>query len=454
MSSSPRATPSGSKRRATRSPRPRRSASLAVASDVATAAGVDAIVTAAEKEFGGADILINNAGSGSNETIMEAPDEKWQAYWDLHVMAAVRLTRGLVPSMRRRGGGVILNNASICAVAAALVRADLQRHQGGAGDALQDDGDGIHQGQYPGQRHQPRLRADAGLDQDRQAADRRLAAATGRAISTISPRRTRRSPASPRPRRSPTSSSSYARRGRAIRSDRPISSMAGCSRPSRTGGSGIGLVQAADPVRPLVMQAMKPSRRYPSSTDVARLAGVSQSAVSRAFSEGKSISEETRQKVFEAAKKLDYSPNFIPRILLNHRSHLVAVVSAAPAIPSTQTPSKPSPRRCRTTATRCSSSISTAIIRSTGRYRSWRAIASMPLSARCRSCRRRRRGPSPRSRYRPSPSTRRSRTAGSPRYARTTSAAPAPSPTCSSRAAHDPSPSLPARKAALPATNA
>ena len=71
---------------------------------------------------------------------------------------------------------------------------------------------------------------------------------------------------------------------------------------------------------------MKSTRRYPSSTDVARLAGVSQSAVSRAFSEGKSISEETRRKVFEAAKKLDYSPNFIPRILLSHRSYLVAVV--------------------------------------------------------------------------------------------------------------------------------
>ena len=69
-----------------------------------------------EREFGGADILINNAGTGSNETIMEASDEKWQYYWDLHVMAAVRLARGLVPSMRKRGGGVILHNASICAV--------------------------------------------------------------------------------------------------------------------------------------------------------------------------------------------------------------------------------------------------------------------------------------------------------------------------------------------------
>ena len=68
-----------------------------------------------EKEFGGADILLNNAGTGSNETIMEAPDSKWQYYWDLHVMAAIRLARGLVPVMRHRGGGVILNNASICA---------------------------------------------------------------------------------------------------------------------------------------------------------------------------------------------------------------------------------------------------------------------------------------------------------------------------------------------------
>ncbi len=78
---------------------------------------------------------------------------------------------------------------------------------------------------------------------------------------------------------------------------------------------------------------MKRTRRYPSSTDVARLAGVSQSAVSRAFSEGKSISEVTSRKVFDAAEKLGYSPNFIPRILLNHRSGLVAVVISGTANP-------------------------------------------------------------------------------------------------------------------------
>lgn len=88
---------------------------LPVSCDVATASGCNDLIDAADS-MGGADILINNAGTGSNETIVEAPDEKWQYYWDLHVMAAVRLARGLVPQMRRKGGGVVLHNASICAV--------------------------------------------------------------------------------------------------------------------------------------------------------------------------------------------------------------------------------------------------------------------------------------------------------------------------------------------------
>lgn len=88
---------------------------LGVAADVATAAGCEAVIAAAQG-MGGADILINNAGTGSNETIAEADDAKWQYYWDLHVMAAVRLGRGLVPQMKAHGGGAIIHNASICAV--------------------------------------------------------------------------------------------------------------------------------------------------------------------------------------------------------------------------------------------------------------------------------------------------------------------------------------------------
>ena len=78
---------------------------LGVATDVTKAEDIDQLVAKTKAEFGGVDILINNAGTGSNEKIMTAPDEKWQYYWGLHVMAAVRLSRGLVPLMRPRGGG-------------------------------------------------------------------------------------------------------------------------------------------------------------------------------------------------------------------------------------------------------------------------------------------------------------------------------------------------------------
>lgn len=88
---------------------------LGIPADVTMAADIERLVQVVEERLGGVDLLIDNAGAGSEETIMEAPDERWQYYWDLHVMASVRLARGVTPSMQRRGGGVILHNASICA---------------------------------------------------------------------------------------------------------------------------------------------------------------------------------------------------------------------------------------------------------------------------------------------------------------------------------------------------
>ncbi|HEX6566865.1 MAG TPA: LacI family DNA-binding transcriptional regulator [Chthoniobacterales bacterium] len=72
--------------------------------------------------------------------------------------------------------------------------------------------------------------------------------------------------------------------------------------------------------------ASAPTRKYPSSTEVAKLAGVSQSAVSRTFTAGASVSERMRKKVIKAAEALGYSPNILPRILLTNRSCLVAIV--------------------------------------------------------------------------------------------------------------------------------
>jgi len=86
------------------------------AGDVAKAADAPRLHKEAVAALGGVDILFNNAGTGSEEKIATAPDERWQYYWELHVMAAIRMARLFVPSMEARGGGVIVNNASVCAI--------------------------------------------------------------------------------------------------------------------------------------------------------------------------------------------------------------------------------------------------------------------------------------------------------------------------------------------------
>lgn len=64
------------------------------------------------------------------------------------------------------------------------------------------------------------------------------------------------------------------------------------------------------------------------SYDVAREAGVSQSAVSRCFTEGASVSARTRERIMKAANDLGYQPNMIARSLITKRSNLIAVIVA------------------------------------------------------------------------------------------------------------------------------
>ncbi|MCS4269833.1 MULTISPECIES: LacI family DNA-binding transcriptional regulator [Raoultella] len=67
-------------------------------------------------------------------------------------------------------------------------------------------------------------------------------------------------------------------------------------------------------------------RRPVTSYDVAKLAGVSQSAVSRAFTEGGKVSATTREKIKDAAAQLGYRPSFVARSLITRRSNLIGVV--------------------------------------------------------------------------------------------------------------------------------
>lgn len=73
---------------------------------------------------------------------------------------------------------------------------------------------------------------------------------------------------------------------------------------------------------------LAPPTRAVTSYDVAQRAGVSQSAVSRCFTPGSSVSKATRSKIMKAVEELGYRPNAIARSLITQRSNMVAVIVA------------------------------------------------------------------------------------------------------------------------------
>ncbi|HFQ14943.1 MAG TPA: LacI family DNA-binding transcriptional regulator [Rhodobacteraceae bacterium] len=73
---------------------------------------------------------------------------------------------------------------------------------------------------------------------------------------------------------------------------------------------------------------MTRSKKTVTSSDVARMAGVSRSAVSRTYTKGASISEKTRARVIEAAESLGYRPNAMARSLITRTSGIIGLVMA------------------------------------------------------------------------------------------------------------------------------
>lgn len=75
------------------------------------------------------------------------------------------------------------------------------------------------------------------------------------------------------------------------------------------------------------------SARKVTSLDVARLAGVNQSTVSRALAHDGKVSAETRARVLAAAKQLGYTPNAIARSLITQKTNIIGIVTADVTIP-------------------------------------------------------------------------------------------------------------------------
>jgi len=84
-----------------------------VAADLATAEGIDAVVSRTASHFGGIDILVNNIGLARGADLLETTDADWQEAFDQTLYPAIRASRAVVPHLRARGGGVIIMIASI-----------------------------------------------------------------------------------------------------------------------------------------------------------------------------------------------------------------------------------------------------------------------------------------------------------------------------------------------------
>jgi NAD(P)-dependent dehydrogenase (short-subunit alcohol dehydrogenase family) len=86
---------------------------LALSLDVTDPSAVTAAVAAAEERFGRVDVLVNNAGYGYRAAVEEGEPEAVQRLFDTHVFGPTRLVQAVLPGMRARGTGTIVNISSI-----------------------------------------------------------------------------------------------------------------------------------------------------------------------------------------------------------------------------------------------------------------------------------------------------------------------------------------------------
>ena len=99
--------------------------------DVRLQADWDDAIVYCRDEFGGLDVLVNNAGLLIEGTAEETSDETWDLILDINLKGLFRGCRSVIPEMRQRGGGVIVNLASIDALSGAIRHLAYSTSKGG-----------------------------------------------------------------------------------------------------------------------------------------------------------------------------------------------------------------------------------------------------------------------------------------------------------------------------------
>ncbi|MBD0290775.1 MAG: SDR family oxidoreductase [Thermoleophilia bacterium] len=87
-------------------------AALAVAADLAHREAPHALVERVASELGPVECLVNNVGVAYQRPFDEVTDDDWTRLWELNVLSFVRAIRAVLPSMRARGFGRIVNVSS------------------------------------------------------------------------------------------------------------------------------------------------------------------------------------------------------------------------------------------------------------------------------------------------------------------------------------------------------
>ena len=90
-------------------------AALGVVADLGEPGAPDELVAQTADALGPVDCLVNNVGDAYQTTFEELSDVQWDELWQLNVMSFVRATRAVLPAMRERGRGVIVNVSSTAA---------------------------------------------------------------------------------------------------------------------------------------------------------------------------------------------------------------------------------------------------------------------------------------------------------------------------------------------------
>jgi NAD(P)-dependent dehydrogenase (short-subunit alcohol dehydrogenase family) len=87
-----------------------------IGADISRSDGAQQVVRDSVSAFGGVDVLFNNAGiqpADSYKTAEHLDESMWDRVMDVNVKGTFLLCKYAIPEMRRRGGGVIINNASV-----------------------------------------------------------------------------------------------------------------------------------------------------------------------------------------------------------------------------------------------------------------------------------------------------------------------------------------------------